>query len=168
MTKAVYPGSFDPITSGHLDVIRRLTSMFDEIVVVVANSRRKSYTFSLSERVNLVEQCLATEDSLKGLTNISIKPCEGLISAFAEEIGAKVIVRGLRAVSDFEFEMAMAEMNKNLNSKVETMIMFTRPEFGFVASSMVKEVAALGGSLGGLVPENVQRALREKLKSGDL
>jgi len=153
MTKAIYPGSFDPITLGHLDIVRRMQPLFTELVVVVANSRRKRYLFTLEERVELIRQ------NLKGLDNVKIDQCDGLIVDYAKKSGAQVIVRGLRAVTDFEYEFAMAGINKKLNDGIETMIAFTRPEFSFIASNMVKEVALHGGDLRGLVPDNVIQPL---------
>lgn len=156
MVKAIYPGSFDPITLGHLDIIRRIQPLFSELVVVVANSQRKQYLFSLEERVKLISE------NLKGLSNVKIDKCDGLITEFASEVGAKVMVRGLRAVADFEYEFAMANMNKSLKDDLETMIVFTRPEYSFVASHMVKEVAHHRGDLKSLVPSNVAEALLKK------
>lgn len=155
MTKAIYPGSFDPITLGHIDIIRRIQPLFSELVVVVANSTRKQYLFSLEERVQLIRENLP-----KG---VQIAKCDGLITDFADSIGARVIVRGLRAISDFEYEYAMSNMNKNLKSNIETMIVFTRPEYSFVASHMVKEVGHHGGDLSKLVPPNVIEALKKKV-----
>lgn len=159
MTKAIYPGSFDPITLGHLDIIRRIQPLFSEIVVVVANSQRKQYLFSLEEREQLIR------DNLGALDNVRIDKCDGLIVDYAEAVGARVIVRGLRAISDFEYEFAMGTMNKKLNSGIETMIVFTRPEYSFVASHMVKEVAHHGGDLTNLVPANVISALSGKIQA---
>jgi len=158
MTKAIYPGSFDPITLGHLDIIRRIQPLFSELVVVVANSQKKQYLFSLEERAELIR------GNLEGLPKVSIDKCDGLIVDYAEAVGAKVIVRGLRAVSDFESEMAMATLNKKLNPKIETMIVFTRPEYSFVASTMVKEIAYHRGDLDNLVPANVRVALSQRIQ----
>jgi pantetheine-phosphate adenylyltransferase len=157
MTKAIYPGSFDPITLGHLDIILRMHPLFDELTVLVANSQRKQYLFSLEERVQLIRE------NLGGLANVKIDKCDGLIVKYAESIDARVIVRGLRAISDFEFEMAMAAMNRRLNANIETMIAFTRPEFSFVASQMVKEIAYHDGNLSDLVPPNVIAALKNRI-----
>ncbi len=154
MTKAIYPGSFDPITNGHLDIIHRIRPLFSELVVVVANSARKQYLFSLEERVQMLRKNLPA--------GVKVDRCEGLIVDYAAANNAAVIVRGLRAVSDFEYELAMANMNKNLKDTIETMIVFTRPKFSFVASQMVKEVALHNGQLTGLVPENVARALQTR------
>lgn len=158
MTKAIYPGSFDPITLGHLDIIRRIAPLFSELTVVVANSQRKQYLFTLEERVALIGQ------NLRELPKVKIDKCDGLITDYAESIGAKVMVRGLRAVSDFEYEFAMANMNKRLKDTVETMIVFTGPEYSFVASHMVKEVAYHGGDLSSLAPPNVIEALQKKIR----
>jgi pantetheine-phosphate adenylyltransferase len=158
MTKAIYPGSFDPITLGHLDIIRRLQPLFSELTVLVANSQRKQYLFTLEERVRLIK------DNLTGLSNVHIDLVDGLIVDYAIQHDAPVIVRGLRAVADFEYEYAMASMNRTLNPGIETMIVFTRPEYAFVASTMVKEVASHGGELSKLVPANVIEALAQKRK----
>lgn len=158
MTKAIYPGSFDPITLGHLDIIRRIQPLFTELTVVVANSQRKQYLFSLEERVQMIRE------NLHGLSNVQIDKCDGLIVDYAEAKGASVIVRGLREISDFEYEFAMANINRTLRGSIETMIVFTRPEYSFVASHMVKEVAYHGGDLKKLVPTNVENALRNRFK----
>lgn len=160
MIKAIYPGSFDPITLGHIDIIKRIQPMFSELTVVVANSQRKQYLFSLEERVDLIRA------NLKGIKNVKIDQCDGLITDYAQENGAKVIVRGIRAVADFEYEFAMANMNRKLKPSIETMVVFTHPEYSFVASTMVKEVAALNGDLKGLVPENVIKALKARMNKG--
>ena len=156
MAKAIYPGSFDPITLGHIDIIRRIHPMFSELTVVVANSQRKQYLFSLEERVALIRE------NVQGLPNVKIDKCDGLITEFAAGIGAQVIVRGLRAISDFEQEFAMANINSKLKDSIETMIVFTRPEYSFVASHMVKEVAQHGGDLRSMVPANVAKAMAAK------
>lgn len=159
MIKAIYPGSFDPITLGHLDIIRRIQPLFSELTVVVANSRQKAYLFSLEERVQMIRE------NLGGLKNVRIDKADGLIVDYARDNGAKVIVRGLRAVSDFEYEANMAGINKTLNGDIETMIVFTRPEFSFVASSMVKEVAQHGGELKNFVPPNVVQAMLKRTRA---
>jgi len=156
MAKAIYPGSFDPITLGHIDIIRRIQPLFSELEVVVANNTRKQYWFSLEERVQLIRENLPA--------GVKIAKCEGLIVDYAEANGAQVIVRGLRAISDFEYEFAMFNMNKKLKESIETMIVFTRPEYSFVASHMVKEVAYHGGDLTNLVPPNVIQALKGRIK----
>lgn len=158
MSKAIYPGSFDPITLGHIDIIRRMQPLFSELTVVVANSQRKQYLFTLEERVEFIRA------NLKGLKGVTIDKCDGLITDYAASSGANVIVRGLRAVSDFEYEFAMAGMNRKLKPSIETMIVFTKPEYSFVASTMVKEVAAHGGDLSGLVPDNVIDALKTRMQ----
>lgn len=157
MKRSVYPGSFDPITLGHVDIIRRLNQLYDEVIVLVAHSHRKSYLFSADERADLARQCL------QAFGNVRVEVFEGLTVEFAKRVKAQVIIRGLRAVSDFEYEMAMANMNKKLCEDIETLIVFARPELSAVSSRMVKEVAYNQGSLSGLVPEVVDVALKNKL-----
>ena len=157
MAKAIYPGSFDPITLGHIDIIRRIQPLFEQVTVVVANSTRKQYMFSLEERVELIRANLP-----KG---VEIASWGGLITDYAIANQAQVIVRGLRAISDFEYENSMSNMNHKLKEQVETMIVFTRPEYSCVASHMVKEGAAHDGDLSGLVPPNVIQALKGRLTS---
>jgi pantetheine-phosphate adenylyltransferase len=156
MKTAIYPGSFDPITMGHIDIIRRLAPLFNPLIVVVANSRNKNYLFQLNEREELIRP------NLKDLSTVRVESCEGLITDHARKVGASVMIRGLRAISDFEVETAMANMNKKLAPEIETMIVFTRPEYSYVASRMVKEVASHRGNLEGLVPSNVAQALELK------
>lgn len=158
MKTAVYPGSFDPITMGHIDIIHRLAPLFDPLIVVVANSQHKNYLFNLREREELIRA------NLKQLPTVRVESCDGLVVDHAKKVGASVMVRGLRAISDFEAEFAMANMNKKLAAGIETMIVFTRPEYSFVASRIVKEVAFHGGDMKGLVPENVMQALIKKMK----
>ena len=157
MAKAIYPGSFDPITLGHIDIIRRIQPLFSELEVVVANSQRKQYMFSLQEREQLIRENLPE--------GVKISTCDGLITDYAEKVGANVIVRGLRAISDFEYEFAMFNITKQLKEKIETMIVFARPEYSFVASHMVKEVAHHDGDLSGFVPPNVIEALRKRVST---
>lgn len=152
--KAIYPGSFDPITHGHIDIIRRIQPIFSELVVVVANSQRKKYLFSQEERAELIRPNLPQ--------GVKIDKCDGLLVDYANQSGAQVIVRGLRAISDFEYEFAMFNINKKLDERIETMIVFTRPEYSFVASHMVKEVAFHKGDLTKFVPNNVIAALQQK------
>ena len=157
MAKAIYPGSFDPITLGHIDIISRIRPLFSELTIVVANSQRKQYWFSLEERVQLIRA------SLTQIPNITIDKCDGLLVDYARQAKAQVIVRGLRAISDFEYEFAMANINRKLKDTIETMIVFTRPEYSFVASHMVKEIAQHRGDLSSLVPSNVAKALNGKI-----
>lgn len=156
MGGVVYPGSFDPITLGHVDIIKRIQSIFGEVTVLIAQHPSKKYLFDAQERKRLVE------DALKGTPGISVVIHEGLTVDYLRATGARVIVRGLRAVTDFEYELVMANMNKKLAPGIETMIVFASPEFYYVASSTVKEVAMHGGNVHGLVPKAVERALKEK------
>lgn len=156
--KAVYPGSFDPITYGHIDLIERLRPLYDEFVVLIAVSTQKTVLFSAEERVQLVRDCLSH------VPEVQVQVHSGLTVDYARENGAKVILRGLRAVSDFEYESAMANANKQLAPGIETMIVFTRPDYGYISSRMVKEVATFSGELKNLVPPRVAEALRKKMK----
>ena len=157
MRHAVFPGSFDPITSGHIDVINRCSKQFDKFTVLVANSTSKKYLFDLDERVSLIKGALNNDE-------IIVDSFSGLTVEYAKSKGAHCIVRGLRAVADFEYELAMSRMNKSLSDDIETMMIFSDPNLNFVSSSMIKEVARLGGSLKGLVPKNISEALKSKFK----
>ena len=157
MAKAVYPGSFDPITFGHIDIIQRLLPLFDEVIVLVAQSEQKKYMFQAEERAELIRTCLGDSK------NVKVEVFSGLTVDFAKRSGAEVIVRGLRAVSDYEYELAMANMNSKLAPEIETMIVFTRPEYNYVSSRMVKEVAVNDGSLKDLVPGQVAEALKSRI-----
>jgi pantetheine-phosphate adenylyltransferase len=153
---AVYPGSFDPITMGHVDIIGRLSKVFDKVIVVVAESSQKSHLFSSEERKQLIQE------SLKNIKNVEVDISGGLTVDYMKRVNAQVIVRGLRAVVDFEYEMTMASMNKKLAPEFETMLMFASPEYYYVSSRGVKEVAMNGGALSGLVPDHVSTALKKK------
>ncbi len=155
MTVALCPGSFDPPTSGHLDVIRRSARLFEQVIVgVVANPSKVSF-FSLEERVGFLE------DALSDLPQVVVRSCQGLLVEFAHKEGAQVLVKGLRAVSDFDSELQMAQMNQTVGG-IETMFIPTRPDWSFLSSSLIREVASLGGSVKGLVPDNVADAMKER------
>lgn len=156
MALAIYPGSFDPITLGHLDIIRRIQPILGEIVVLISEHSAKKYLFTVAERKEMAER------ALRGIPGVTVDVHEGLTVDYMKSSGAKVIVRGLRAVSDYEYELVMANMNKKLAPFAETMIVFASPEFYYVASNTVKEVAMNGGSVKDLVPANVATALRAK------
>jgi pantetheine-phosphate adenylyltransferase len=156
-TIAVYPGSFDPITNGHLDVIRRAASLFDQVVVAVAHNQEKTPLFSAPERVALVRAAVHPHG------NVRVDEFAGLLVRYARRIGANVLVRGLRAVSDFEYEFQMALVNRRLDPHVETIFLMPKEEYIFLSSRSVKEVAALGGDVSGFVPAVVAKALRRKL-----
>ena len=158
MKKAVYPGSFDPITQGHIDIIERLTHIFDHITVLVAQSSQKTSTFTAPERKALIEKALG---SIQG---VHVEIFEGLTTDYMARNQAHVIVRGLRAVSDFEYEMTMACMNKKLAPNIETMLVFARPEFYYISSRGVKEIAQNGGDLNGLIPSAVINDVKNRFK----
>ena len=146
---ALYPGTFDPVTNGHTDVVRRAAALFDSLIVAVYDGNLKLVTFDIQERVNMIK--VAIDDS----TNIEVIPFSGLTVDFARQTGAKAIVRGLRITSDFEYEGAMAMMNRHLDDDIETVCLFSSIENQYVSSSRVKEIASLGGNISGLVPPNV-------------
>ena len=154
---AVYPGSFDPITLGHVNIIKRISELYDEVIVLIAYSSEKKLLFTAAERVELAKK------SLKHFANVKVDSFEGLTVDYAQKQGAKVIVRGLRAIVDFEYEAGMGNMNKALAPDVETVLVFSAPEFHFISSRMVKEVAKNKGSVVGLVPDVVVKALRGKI-----
>ena len=154
--RAVCPGSFDPVTNGHLDIIGRASKLYDEVVVAVLINKTKSSLFSVEERVQLLKEC--TSD----YGNVRVDSFHGLIVDFCRENDIQVIAKGLRAVSDFDYELKMAQMNNGL-SQVETLFMPTSPLYSFLSSSLVKEVATFGGDVTGLVPDLVLEKLRAKL-----
>ena len=153
---AVYPGSFDPITMGHVDIIQRGSRLFDRIVVAVLFNADKSPLFTVGERVDIAREVF------RDRANVEVDTFDGLLVDYARRRDAKVIVRGLRAVSDFEYEMQMALMNRRLSPDVETVFMMPAEPYTYVSSRLVKEVVALGGSVKGIVPDIVERRLREK------
>lgn len=157
-TLAVYPGSFDPITLGHMDIIERISKLYDQVIVLISENPQKEGLFSSTEKKQLIE------NSLSHLKNIQIDHYQGLTVKYVKEKNAQVIVRGLRAVVDFEYEMTMASMNKKLAPKIETVMIFASPELYFVSSRGVKEIAANAGSLKGLVSKVVEKALVQKMQ----
>jgi pantetheine-phosphate adenylyltransferase len=154
--RAVCPGSFDPVTNGHLDIIGRASRLYDEVVVAVLINKTKNSLFTVEERVVLLKECTAQYG------NVRVDSFHGLIVDFCRENDIQVIAKGLRAVSDFDYELKMAQMNNGL-SNVETLFMPTSPLYSFLSSSLVKEVATFGGDVTGLVPDPVLQKLREKL-----
>ena len=156
MRTAVYPGSFDPITNGHVDLIKRAIRIFDRLIVAVAEHADKSSLFTMEERVEMVREIAKKYD------RIIVDQISGLTVDYVRQQGASVIVRGLRAISDFEFELQMALMNRKLNSEIETVFLMPSIQYSYIKSSLVKEVARLGGCLDGLVPDLVIHKLKEK------
>jgi pantetheine-phosphate adenylyltransferase len=163
MTKriAVYPGSFDPLHNGHLDIIERCRPLFDEVIVAVLHNEGKSPLFSVEERVEVIREIVG------GHADCRVESFSGLLVDFMERMGARAVVRGLRAVSDFEYEFQMALMNRRLNPRVETVFMMPREDCSYLSSRLVKEVFALGGDLTGLVPEPVLERLRLRLRPSE-
>lgn len=156
---AIYPGTFDPVTLGHIDVATRASKIFDRLIVAVAASPGKEPVFDLEERSELARQVLSHCD------NVSIEPFTGLLVDFADKAGASVIVRGLRAVADFEYEAQLANLNRQLNGDVETVFVGAASEYTFVSSSMVREISGLGGDVSQFVDPLVEAALKKKAKS---
>lgn len=156
MKIAICPGSFDPPTSGHIDIIERASKIFDHLIVTVAINPAKTPLFTIEERVEMLKE------STKHLPNVEIDSFQGLLVEYAKKRGAKVIVKGLRAITDFEYEFQMALINKKLAEDIETVFLMTKAEESFLSSSIVKELASLKGNVKGLVPENVEKKLLEK------
>ena len=150
---AIYPGTFDPVTNGHIDIIRRALNIFDKVIVSVALNVGKNPLFSIEQRVDFIKQ------GLKGLKNVTILPIDNLLIDFAQANNAAVIIKGLRAVSDFEYELQMGLMNRNLDESLETLFMIPSQEYAFLSSSFVKEIAKHGGDIHKLVPKIVARKL---------
>ena len=153
---AVYPGSFDPITNGHVNLVERALAIFDKLIVAVAHNPNKSSLFSVEERLEMIQV------ALKNDPRVTVGSFEGLLVDFAEKQGARLIIRGLRALSDFEYEFQMTLMNRKLNRKVDTMFLMTGFKWFYTSSRIIKEAASLGGSVRGLVPEIVHQKLKEK------
>ena len=152
---AIYPGTFDPVTNGHIDIIRRALNIFDKLIVSVALNPRKNPLFSIEQRVNFIRQ------GLKGIKHVEILPFDNLLTDFAQANNASVIIKGLRAVSDFEYELQMGLMNRNLDESIETLFMIPSQEYAFLSSSFVKEIAKHGGDIHKLVPKIVVEKLSE-------
>ena len=157
MISAMYPGSFDPVTFGHLDIIRRAASMWDHLYVAVLNNTSKTPLFTVEERVEMIR------DSLKDLTNVTVCSFTGLTIDFAKELGAHVIVRGLRAVTDFEYELQMAQTNRKMAPDIDTVFLCTSLEYAYLSSSITKEVASFDGDISAFVPEEVAKKIKEKI-----
>ena len=157
MRTVIYPGSFDPLTNGHLDVIQRAAKLFDQVIVAIAKNESKRPLFTLDERLELVVQ------GIKGLANVSADAFEGLLVKYAQKCNGQAIIRGLRAVSDFEFEFQLALMNRKLNERIETIFMMPKDTYTFLSSRIVKEIARLGGDVSAFVPPAVSAALARKL-----
>ncbi|HHU32786.1 MAG: pantetheine-phosphate adenylyltransferase [Zhaonellaceae bacterium] len=158
MRIAIYPGTFDPVTNGHLDILHRAATLFDQVIVGVAVETNKKTLFSLEERKHFLESSIKEP-------NVKVEIFPGLLMHFALSKGACAIIRGLRAVSDFEYEFQLSMMNKQLNEKVETIFLMTASEYSFISSTMIKEISSLGGSIAGLVPPMVEEALKRKFRS---
>ena len=157
MKTVIYPGSFDPLTNGHLDVIQRAARLFDSVIVAVARNGEKQALFSPAERKTLIEHSIAN------LSNVSVDIFEGLLVEYVEQQSGHAVIRGLRALSDFEYEFQMALMNRSLNDKVETLFMMPRASYSFLSSHLVKEIATLGGDVSAFVTPEVKEALAGKL-----
>ncbi len=161
MTKrtALYPGTFDPMTLGHLDIMKRASNLCDKLVIAVAINRSKSPLFALDERVEMVENVV---EPFRDYVDVEVLPFEGLLIHFVEKVGASMIVRGLRAVSDFEYEFQMAGMNDRLNPDIETVFLMADPQYQTIASRLVKEIARLGGDVSQFVTPEVELRLKDK------
>jgi len=158
MLRAIYPGSFDPVTNGHIDIIKRAAAISDELIVGVLQNKAKTPLFSVEERVIILREVT------KNLKNVKIMTFEGLLIDFAAQMDAKVIVRGLRAITDFEYELQMSQTNRKLNADIETLFLTTSLEYSFLSSTTVKEVASFGGDISQFVPEFVAEKVTEKIK----
>ncbi len=154
--KAVYPGSFDPVTNGHLDLVRRASQLFDEVVVALLRNPAKGEAFPVPDRLEMLRAATS------GMAGVSVDAFDGLLVDYLRQVGARVIVRGLRAVSDFEYEFQMALMNRRLAPDVETVYLMPAETYTYLSSRLVREVASLGGSVEGLVPEEVAQALARR------
>jgi len=159
LVRAIYPGSFDPLTNGHLDLIERGSQIFDELIVAVLRNAEKDPLFTVSERLNMLEQML------KHYPNVKVDSFDGLLVDYALAKNAKAVLRGIRAISDYEYELQMAWMNRKLQPQIETVFMMPAEAYSYLSSRLVKEIFRLGGSVRELVPELVEQKLREKFKA---
>jgi pantetheine-phosphate adenylyltransferase len=157
--KVIYPGSFDPPTNGHLDIVKRASGIFENLEVVIADNPRKQYTFTAEERFEMITTMVAD------FSNVQVTIWRGLIVDFAEKVGARIILRGVRALSDFDYEFELSMMNRALNPKIETILMPTDQKYFVLRSSSMKEVAIFGGDISEMVPPVVEKALKEKFRS---
>ena len=158
MKCAVYPGSFDPVTLGHMDIIKRASSLFDRLIIAVLNNRAKTPLFSVEERVKMLEEVT------KDLSNVEVKSFGGMTVDFARECGANALVRGLRAITDFEYELQIAQLNRVMDPDIDTVFLTTNLKYAYLSSSSVKEVAAYGGDISHFVTPYVENAVHNKLK----
>lgn len=159
MIRAIYPGSFDPVTLGHMDIIRRSSNIVDELIVGVLNNNAKTPLFSVKERVRMLKE------ATKELENVQIIPFEGLLIDFVKKMDAKLVIRGLRAITDFEYELQMSQTNQKLDPNIETMFLTTSIEYSYLSSTTVREIAAFGGDLTQFVPEAVALELEKKMNT---
>ncbi len=159
MKIAIYPGTFDPITFGHIDVLERASEIFDKVIVTVSTNSAKTPLFSVEERVEMIR------DAIVKIKNAEVESFHGLLMQYAKEKNAIAVVRGLRAVSDFEYEFQMALMNRKLAQKITTVFLMPHEKYTYLNSSIVRELALLGGNYSGLVPKNVEKKLKEKIRS---
>lgn len=159
MVVAIYAGTFDPITNGHQDIVVRAANMFDRVIVSVFDTPSKSLLFSTEERVDMCQQ------TVRGMPNVEVKQFNGLVVDFAQEVGATAMVRGLRSITDLDYEVAMVMMNRKLHPDVDTVFLYTSLEYQFVSSTLIKEVVQYGGDINSLVPEHVAAALSNKYET---
>jgi len=157
MSLAIYPGSFDPITKGHIDVLKKAIKIFDKVIIAVSINPNKKSLFSVEKRINLIK------DSIQDLNNVEVDSFQGLTAKYAKEKNANAIIRGLRAVSDFEYEMQMAQMNNSLYDDIETVFLVPKSKYNFISSSIVKEVSNFGGDIDKFVTQPVSKALKENI-----
>ena len=157
MTRAVYPGSFDPVTYGHIDIIKRSAKMVDKLIIGVLSNSSKTPLFSVEERVKMLKEVT------KDLGNVKVVPFDGLLVEFARQQKARLVIRGLRAITDFEYEIQMSQTNHKLEPEVETMFLTTNLKYSYLSSTIVREVAAFGGDISQFVPETVAKSIKEKM-----
>jgi pantetheine-phosphate adenylyltransferase len=158
-TRAVYPGSFDPVTNGHIDLIQRSAALFEQVIVAILKNTDKTPLFTVEERIEMLKE------AIHDLPNVSVTSFAGLLVDYVQRVDASVIIRGIRAISDYEYELQMALMNRRLSNKVETVFMLPAESYSYLSSKLVKEIAHLGGSIRGLVPPDVEKRLIGKFRS---